>query len=647
MRALCSLLLLASCAASSAPAPSGDHNLTTASGATLEIPDGWSLRAAGEAKVLEDPQQLLRVTLVERPEADLLRAIDAAWGLARPGATLMLKGEPDAPPPDGGWDSQLWEEFEAPAGQRLVLQAWARRFGDISYVALIEGDEATLGKRQAQLDTSLGSLRPPGMRDESLAGQPPRPLDPAALEAFISSALAALEVPGAAVAVISKDRVIYEHSWGVRALGSAEPITPETLFLLASITKPMTTLMEATLVDAGLFSWGTPVTQLLPSFALGDPELTRKVELWHMSCACTGMPRQDLEDLFEYGNYTPEARLASMKDMKPTTALGETFQYSNLMVAAGGFAAAHAYAPDLPLGAAFAKAMREKLFQPIGMRSTTLDLAVVQKSEHASPHALSIDGQPRPMPLEIEAAVLPIAPAGAVWTNLHDMERYVITELQEGLAPGGARVVSPENLRARRTMRVRSSEKGGYGLGLDVGDYHGLLALSHDGGAFGFGTSMLMFPEEGLGFLVLTNVRNGGGYQQLPFNAVVLRKMVELLFQSAKPRATIELSYDQKARRQASAQAIRGLERTPEAAWLSRLSGTYTHPTLGTVTIQGDRFDAGEWQTRFGRRVEGGVTNLVFLDPPFAGSGPRVEEEGGKLRLVIDYGEGRYAFERR
>lgn len=654
-RALLSLLF-AACATPGAGSPSistprrlaHDEALSSASGATLVGPSGWWVSQAPGRITLRDPERKITVTLIERPEPDLLQAITAAWSEDRPGPPPTPRDEPDAPPPEGGWERQLWVDYDAPPTPRQVVQAWARRYGPTSYVALIEGDPATLDTREAQLRAALGSLHPPGMAEESLAGARPRALDPAGvalLDHFIADAFAALEVPGAAVAVIAQGQVVYERSFGVRALGAPAPVTPGTLFLLASITKPMTTFMQATLVDAGLFTWDTPVTTLLPNFALGDPVLTRQLAMWHMSCACTGMPRQDLEDLFEYGDFRPEDRLASMRAMRPTTGLGETFQYSNLMVAAGGFAAAHAYAPTRPLGEAYAQVMKARVFEPIGMSATTLDFAAVEAAEHAVPHALALDGRPRPMPLRIEEAVRPIAPAGGVWTNLRDMERYVMTELAFGVAPNGARVVSEANLTARRILRVRSSEHGGYGLGLDVDDDHGLSVLSHDGGALGFGTSMFLLPDQGLGLVVLTNVRNGRGAQQLPFNAVVLRRILEVLFPMAQPRAELELAYARALHRRALAQSGRGVELTPDAAWLAPLQGTYTHPTLGTVTIQGNRFDAGEWQTTFGRRTQDGLTTLVFLDPPFAGSGPQVVEADGQRHLVIDYGDQRYTFQ--
>ncbi len=629
-----------------------DTTVTTASGATFLAPRGWWL-TEGDPIVLEDPDRALRATLVEAAEPDAMKAVAAAWQRAAPGFARAPQQDPDTPPPAGGWDAVTRIAYQTTTAEHREVSALARRYGATTYVALIDADAAAIARRGAQLDTALGTLHPNGMHEESFAGETPRPIDDARaaeLDAFIAHALARLEVPGAAVAIVQGGKVVYERSFGVRELGAQTPapITPQTLFLVASITKPMTTMMEATLVDAGVFAWDTPVTRLLPSFALGDADVTRKVALWHMSCACTGMPRQDLEDLFEYGDVTPEARIASMKSMKPTTGFGETFQYSNLMVAAGGFAAAHAFAPGRSLGDAYAAAMRAKIFTPIGMTSTTLDFAAVARADHAMPHALAIDGTPRSMPLAIERDVVPIAPAGGVWTNVRDMERYVMTELAGGVAPGGTRVVSEANLGERRKPRVRVDEHDQYGLGLDVGTFHGLPTIGHDGGAFGYGTTMFMLPEQGVGIIVFTNVRNGGGYQQLPFNEAVQRKIVEELFAGAKDLAASSVEYDATAKRREVAAGMARLDRTPDPAWVARLAGTYANASLGTVVLDARAtFDAGEWQTAFGRRVvDDGTTKLVFLDPPFAGGEIVVGGDDAHPTLTVVYGQAQYVFTR-
>lgn len=444
------------------------------------------------------------------------------------------------------------------------------------------------------------------------------------LDAFVAMASAKLRVPGAAVAVIAGGRVVYERSIGVERLGAPEPVTPTTPFMIGSITKPMTTFMEATLVDAGALRWDTPVTTLLPGFSVGDAELTRQLVLWHMSCACTGMPQQDLEYLFEFAGFTAEQRLDSMRTMKPIAKLGAEYHYSNLMVAAGGYAAAHAFAPSRSLGDAYDLAMKSRVFDPIGMKSTTLDFDLVERGDHATPHALAIDGTPREIPLAIERSVVSIRPAGGVWSTLRDMERYVMTELACGVSPDGKRVASEANVNERRKLRIHDGADGGYGLGIDVGAYDGMSMLEHDGGSLGFGTSMFMLPEQGIGIVVLTNVRNGGPSEQLPFNAAVKRRVVEELFDGAEARAVTMVDAFVTERRAIDAKWSDALERDPDARWVSSIAGTYSSAALGVVTIRvgarGGVFDAGEWSSAFGRKVDasGGV-KLVFVDPPFAG----------------------------
>jgi CubicO group peptidase (beta-lactamase class C family) len=642
----------------SAPAPAAarqlaaDATIATPSGATFLAPQGFWITEASDRIALEDPDRALTVTLIELGEPDAAKAIAAAWQRVEPGfARVPL--EPDQPPPTGGWDRVTRVDYETPADEHRAVSAVARRWGGTTYVALLDGEAAAVARRDAQIRTALGTFTPKGMHEESFAGRSPRLIDDARaaeIDAFVVQALARLAVPGAAVAVIEGGKVVYERTFGVRELGKPAKVTPRTLFLIASITKPMTTMMEAALVDAGTFAWDTPITKLLPAFALGDLEVTQKVAMWHTSCACTGMPRQDLEDIFEYGDVTPELRIASMKTMKPTTGFGETFQYSNLMVAAGGFAAAHAYAPGKPLGAAYDAAMRAMIFAPIGMTSTTLDFRAVARADHASPHARAIDGDVRVLPLAIERDVLPIAPAGAVWTSVHDLERFAMTELGGGMSPGGVRVMSAAGMRERRTMRVRSDEEGGYGLGLGVGTFHGLPTIGHDGGAFGFGTMMFLLPEQNIAILVLTNVRNGGAWQQLPFNEAVQRKIVEEIF-DGKDRAADLVTYYAKMQRASAAKAAAGVERSPAAAWIAHLAGTYKNASLGTVTIRaavhGGTFDAGEWRTGFGRRTRpDGITALVFLDPPFAGSELLVTGDAAHPALTIPYGQETYVFER-
>ena len=182
----------------------------------------------------------------------------------------------------------------------------------------------------------------------------------------------------------------------MRELGKPEPVDADTLFMAASNTKGMTTLLLARLVDRGQARAGTSRSpRSIPKFKLGDAETTRQVLIKHLICACTGLPRQDLEWIFEFKNATPETSLALLGTMQPTSRFGEVFQYSNLMASAAGYIGAHLYDPNRELGAAYDEAMQELVFDPLGMKSTTFDMARALKANHASPHGDDVDGRPR------------------------------------------------------------------------------------------------------------------------------------------------------------------------------------------------------------------------------------------------------------
>lgn len=168
-----------------------------------------------------------------------------------------------------------------------------------------------------------------------------------------------------------------------------------------------------------------------------------------------------------------------------------------------------------------------------------------------------------------------------------------------------------------------------------------LRLLAHDGGAFGFGTTMVMLPDLHVGIIIFTNIRNGGPREQLPFNTAVTRRIVEALFAGARPLADRQLAYFGKLR------AVAPQPRSTDRSWIAPLAGTYRDAALGEVAIRataaGAVFDAGEWSTAIDRQVDaGGTAQLVLLDPPFAG-GTILLAPDGTLRIP---GQTTYVFAR-
>ena len=112
--------------------------------------------------------------------------------------------------------------------------------------------------------------------------------------------------------------------------------------MIGSVTKSMTSTMAATVVDDGWLSWDTPLVELLPDFAVADPQLTPRLTVADAFCACTGLARRDLELIFHFNDLTPDRLIAQVAELPLTAPYGQAFQYSNQMYALGGYAAAAA-----------------------------------------------------------------------------------------------------------------------------------------------------------------------------------------------------------------------------------------------------------------------------------------------------------------
>ncbi|MCA9676687.1 MAG: beta-lactamase family protein, partial [Myxococcales bacterium] len=617
----------------------------TASGASIPVPSGWFVAEAPDVVRLQTPEQDLSIAMLAVEAKDRDAAVAAAWAAVDPSFDLAV-AQADDLPPDGGWDASSQVVYVTSTDEARVVLALARRTGAVWYVALVDGTAAALNRRGAQLGSIVRDMKVPGVEAESLAGRAAQ-LDADRLATwgeFVEQARVATDVPGVAVAVVHGGKIVFERGFGDKLRGGTKKnaVAPTTLFAIGSITKSFTTLLIARLVDRGVVRWDEPVVEALPQFALADAELTREVTMQHTGCACTGLPRQDFELIFEFGGWTAEQRVASMAAMAPTTGFGETFQYSNLMVAVGGWAAGHAYAPKKKLGAAYAEALQKLVLTPLGMKTATLDRVKAGKGDAARPHGEGIAPGYQPIPLAWEAFAEAVAPAGALWASVRDMSKIMLFELARGKTPDGKQLVSEANLLLRRTPQVKISAHDAYGLGLVVHDERGIAEVTHDGGTFGFTSNMFILPDQDIGVIVLTNAGGAGLLQ-----SVVHQRFYELVF-GAEERAATQLT-EGVARAKAHAEAEVAMEQVPDDAWIAPLLGAYTEPGLGRIELRRDGarivLDAGEWQTEVAKKTDrDGTVKLITTGPSVAGLELVPRQQDGKQVLVLDVGQQVYTF---
>ncbi len=634
------------CCAAAATLPVNTQTATSA-GATFIAPAGWAPAMRAWGIVLQSPDPDTRIAIVDIPTAaNATAAARAAWALYKPDFNRKLQlATPLAA--GNGWDESWDDAYEAAPPAAVNAEAIVHRAATHWTVALIEGSDATIEKRRSALRLILQSLHPRGFQRESFAGRTARTLDAAriaALLSFVHDSMRTLGIPGAAVSLIDHGRVVYEGGLGVRELGKPALVDAHTLFMIASNTKGMTTLLLAKLVDRKKLRWDEAVTGAYAGFRLGDAATTRKVLVKHLVCACTGLPRQDLEWFFKDSATTPAAAtFTALSGMRPTTEFGTTYQYSNLMAAAAGYVAANVIDANGDLGATYDHAMRDMIFRPLGMDDTTFDFAAALSGDHASPHGTTIDGAVAVADENLNTPIISLRPAGGAWSSAHDMARYDLDELELGRLPDGTQLVSPPNMLARRLPGVSMGADETYGMGLRNDNSYGIDIIHHGGSLAGYNSDFFAIPSAGIGAVILTNA-DGGGALMRPF----LRRLLEILY-DGKPEAAAGVTQAAAASAARQQAARDSLIIPPGAAAAGMLAPRYTNEALGHINVQrgpgGVVFDFGAWQSHVGARENAdGTVSFVTIDPAAAGKDFVATRTGHKRALVIHDGQHEYVY---
>jgi len=622
-----------------------DTARVTPAGVAYVAPAGWSRAASGAIAILTAQDGESRVAIVDSTATDADAAVAEAWSLYRSAPPPPLALAVDAPARDG-WDQIRQYTYQTSPDDRRVVASGALRHGTRWAVVLVDAREATVNQRSAQFRLVSESVRPVAHARESFHGRPANRLDAtrlARLDQFIEIGRAELGIPGVSLAIVQDGRVIHARGYGVRALGSPAPVDVDTLYLIASNTKALTTLLLAALVDAGTLAWDQPVTEIYPAFALGDAATTAATRVRHLVGACTGLPRKDLEWLFQFANATALTELRYLAETQPTPGFGETYQYSNLLAAAAGYVAAYALSPTVELGAGYDAAMQARVFGPLAMTATTFDVQRALAGNHASPHGRDVDGRPAVAPMDLNHAIYPLRPAGGAWSSASDLVKYVQLELGHGVTPAGERIVSERNLLERRKPSVALGEDATYGMGLAVSRRFGVTVVDHGGSMIGFRSDMVWLPDHGVGAVILTNADLGGALLD-PFK----RYLLELLF-DGKPEATEDLRAIATTLRATAEADRRRLTVPADPQAVAALAPRYANPALGPIAVTSAAgaatFDFGAWRTEVASRVnDDGTRSFIAITPGLGGFDFVVGPAGGPRTLTLRDAQHEYVF---
>jgi CubicO group peptidase (beta-lactamase class C family) len=617
----------------------------TAAGHRFLVPAGWSLRVAGRASILEAPEGGSSVAFVDVDATDADGAVAEAWAAYRPGgAGRPLRSSTPSPNKDG-WRDRRSYAYQTSPNEARAVGALAMQRGGRWAVRIADLANAVAGKREADIALLFDQFLPQGFVRESFAGRQAHALDAARvaeIKAFVERARQTLEVPGVSVGVVQGDKIVFAGGFGVRELGKPGAVDADTAYLIASNTKSLTTLMLAKLVDEQKMAWDAKVSSLLPEFRLGDDETTEKVLVKHLLCACTGLPRHDLEWLLGPENATPSLALTILGRMRPTSEFGKNYQYSNPIAAAAGLVGGRVAFPGLGLGEGYDRAMSTRVFGPLGMARTTFDFARATRGNYARPYAYDLDGKVAPVDMALNVPIRAVRPAGGAWSTVNDLLKYVKMELAKGALPGGGRYISENTLAARQAPQVKTGKDSWYGMGLDVDMSTGTRLVYHGGRMRGYRTNMAWLPEHGVGVVVLTNADSGNVLMD-----AVPRKVLEVLFDGAS-EAEASVEFAAKAAIESRAAWRRNLRAPADPAEVAKLAPRYRNDVLGELKLvtsgSAPAFDFRTWKAPLASRKnpDGTITFVVAALgwwPEFVAG-----ERDGRRTLVIRDQQHEYIF---
>jgi CubicO group peptidase (beta-lactamase class C family) len=315
-------------------------------------------------------------------------------------------------------------------------------------------------------------------------------------------------IPGAVLAIVRDDRIIYMHPMGVRDIEHNLPVTPDTLFPIGSCTKAFTSMEIARSADRRLLSLDDHPRKFLPYLKLADPEADARITIRDMLSHRTGL--KAYADLAaEPGVLTREEYIRAATSAKPAVPFRTKFQYSNAMYAAAGEIAGGVN------HSTWEEVIANDVFKPLGMTSSVAVITDMLKApDHVTGYVFDKSYRAVPSPKSLIA----LAPGGAIASSARDMTQW-LRMLTNGGRIDGQQFLSPAMFRELTTPLIAVSPTTSYALGWAVYDWNGLRVVEHNGGSEGISAIVSFIPEKHLGFVFLANtspnamtkVGNGAG----------------------------------------------------------------------------------------------------------------------------------------
>ena len=388
-----------------------------------------------------------------------------------------------------------------------------------------------------------------------------------------------------AVVVVEDREVVIAEGFGSRDLTDSLPATPQTLFAIASDSKAFTVALCATLVDEGKLEWDAPVRDVLPWFRLQDPHASELVSVRDLLSHRTGLPRHDAMAHWGSVALSHEDVVRRLRHLQPSAPLRQLWQYNNHCYTTAGYIAGVLHGSD------WQTALRERLFERLGMKRTTLGRRAAEATGDAAVPYDDRTGTNVAVPQVGDGSV---GPAGGIWSSAEEMALWVLARLGVPL-PDGSQLLSkaalrelhqPAMVKPPTPLDLPGLHSLGYALAADVVSYRGHRLVHHGGNLHGFCSNVYLAPEAGHAVVVLANANASGIRTALPL--LVLDRMLGLSAEPWGERLHELMGAVKGGMREASTHLAETAGGPPPTRPLAELAGTYTHPAYDELEVRVD-----------------------------------------------------------
>jgi CubicO group peptidase (beta-lactamase class C family) len=321
-----------------------------------------------------------------------------------------------------------------------------------------------------------------------------------AIDAFVEQERRRLNVPGISLVIVDGDQLVHARGFGRARPGGLAP-TPQTPFLIGSLTKSFTALAVMQLCEAGKIDLDAPVQCYLPWFRVADPAASARITVRHLLTQTSGLPTSAGEVILADFDQRPgasERQARALATLELAHPAGTAWEYSNSNYQLLGLII------EAASGESFAGYIHQHIFAPLGMNQATTSPAEAKHKGLAVGHQYWF-GQPVPVPQ------MPFPPGalagGGLVANAEDLARYLIAHLNGGRC-GETQILSSAGIDTLHHGAVEFSEYGlsmQYGMGWFVSKLGPARLVWHSGTLPDFFSYLALLPEQKKGVALLFN----------------------------------------------------------------------------------------------------------------------------------------------